>query len=144
MKYDNDNVFARILRNELPSECVYEDEQTLVIMDIMPRTNGHVLVIPKTAARNMLDATQQQLASCMTSLQIVSRTMMQAFSADGITIQQFNEAAAGQEVFHLHFHILPRFEGVKLPPPSSKMENPEILKANADKIRAALEINDQD
>lgn len=137
MSYDNDNIFAKILRNEIPSERVYEDEQTVVIMDIMPRADGHVLVIPKTPARNMLDATPEQLAACMKSLQIVSQALLKAFAADGITVQQFNEAAAGQEVFHLHFHALPRHEGVKTRPPGN-MEAPEIIKANAEKIRAAL------
>ena len=137
MTYDNDNIFAKILRNELPSERVYEDEQTLVIMDIMPRVDGHVLVIPKTPARNMLDATPEQLAACMITLQKISHAAMKAFAADGITVQQFNEAAAGQEVFHLHFHILPRHEGARLRPPG-KMEQSEVLKANAEKIRAAL------
>ena len=131
-------MFAKILRNELPSERVYEDEQTLVIMDIMPRTDGHVLVIPKTPARNMLDASPEQLAACMVSLQKVSHAIIKAFAADGITVQQFNEAAGGQIAFHLHFHILPRYDGIRLDPPSSDMEKPEVLKANADKIRAAL------
>jgi histidine triad (HIT) family protein len=138
MSYDNDNVFAKILRNELPSERVYEDEQTLVIMDVLPRADGHVLVIPKTPARNILDATPEQLASCMASLQKVSHAIMKAFGAEGITVQQFNEAAGGQEVFHLHFHVLPRHEGDRLRPPGSGLEKPDVLKANADKIRAAL------
>ena len=137
MSYDDNNVFAKILREELPSERVYEDEQTLVMMDIMPRTDGHVLVIPKTPARNILDATPEQLASCMASIQKVSHAMMKAFNASGITIQQFNEVAGGQEVFHLHFHVLPRFEGARLRPPGN-MEKPDVIKANAEKIRAAL------
>lgn len=136
--YDNDNVFAKILRNEIPSERVYEDEHTLTIMDIMPRADGHVLVIPKTPARNMLDATPEQLAACMASVQKVSHAVMKAFGAEGITIQQFNESAGGQVVFHLHYHVLPRHEGIKLRPHTSEMEDPEVLKANADKIRAAL------
>lgn len=137
MSYDNDNIFAKILRDEIPSERVYEDEHTLVIMDIMPRADGHALVIPKTPARNILDATPQQLAACMASVQKLSHALMQAFDAGGITIQQFNEAAGGQEVFHLHFHVLPRHSGVKLRPPGN-MEKPEVIKENADKIRAAL------
>ena len=138
MTYENDNIFAKILRGELPSERVYEDEQTLALMDIMPRADGHVIVIPKTPARNMLDATPEQLASCMASLQIVSQAAMKAFKSDGITILQANEAAGGQVVFHLHFHILPRQRGIELRSPGSGIEKPEILKANADKIREAL------
>lgn len=137
MSYDDNNVFAKILREELPSERVYEDEQTLVMMDIMPRADGHVLVIPKTPARNILDATPEQLASCMASVQKVSHALMKAFNAPGITIQQFNEVAGGQEVFHLHFHVLPRHDGARLRPPGS-MEKPDVIKANAEKIRAAF------
>ena len=136
--YDNDNVFAKILRNELPAERVYEDEHTLAIMDIMPRTDGHVLVIPKTPARNMLDASQEQLATCMASVKKVSQAVMTAFDAEGITVQQFNEAASGQVVFHLHYHVLPRHDGVRLRPHTGEMESPDVLKANADKIRAVL------
>ena len=143
MSYENNNVFAKILRDELPSERVYEDEQTLVMMDIMPRADGHVLVVPKTPARNILDATSEQLASCMASVQKVSHALMKAFNAEGITIQQFNEAAGGQEVFHLHFHVLPRHEGVRLHPPGS-MGKPDVIKANADKIRAALAAAEQE
>ena len=137
MSYDNDNVFAKILRGELPCERVYENDETLVFMDIMPRTDGHVLVIPKTPARNILDASPAQLAACMASLQKVSHALLKAFAADGVTVQQFNETAGGQEVFHLHFHVLPRRAGHPLRRPGG-MEESEILKANADKIRAAL------
>ena len=138
MSYDNDNVFAKILRDELPSEKVYEDDATVAIMDIMPRTDGHVLVIPRTPARNVLDATPEQLAACMASVQKVSHALIKAFAADGITIQQFNEPAGGQVVFHLHFHVLPRHDGMKLRPHTGEMEKPEVLKANADRIRAVL------
>ena len=139
MSYDNDNVFAKILRDELPSEKVYEDDHTVAIMDIMPRTDGHVLVIPKTPARNVLDATPEQLAACMASVQKLSHALIKAFDADGITMQQFNEPAGGQVVFHLHFHVLPRHDGARLRPHTGEMEKPEVLKANADRIRAMLE-----
>ncbi len=137
MSYDNDNIFAKILRGEIPSETVYEDADTLAFMDIMPRTDGHVLVIPKTPARNMLDASPEQLAVCLATVQKVSLAMLKAFSATGITLQQFNEAAGGQEVYHLHYHVLPRHEGVRLNPPG-KMGDQAAIKASADKIRAAL------
>ena len=137
MSYQEDNIFAKVLRGELPSEQVYEDDQTLVIMDIMPRADGHMLVIPKSPARNMLDASNDQLAACLATVQVVSRAALQAFNAQGITLQQFNEAASGQEVFHLHFHVLPRHDGDKLRPPGN-MEDAQVIKANADKIRAAL------
>lgn len=138
MSYDRNNVFAKILRGELPAEKLYEDADTLAIMDIMPRADGHVLVIPKTPARNMLDASPAQLAACMTTVQKLSRAVMAAFDAPGVTLQQFNESAGGQVVFHLHFHVLPRHVGVALRPHTGQMEKPDVLKANADKIRAAL------
>jgi len=138
MAYDNQNVFAKILRDELPAERVYEDADTLVIMDIMPRADGHVLVIPKTAARNCLDATPEQLAACMLTVQKMSHAVMAAFDATGTTIQQFNEPAGGQVVFHLHYHVLPRHDGARLRPHTGEMADPAILKAHADKIRAVL------
>lgn len=137
MSYDNDNIFAKILRNEIPSERVYEDDATVAFMDIMPRADGHVLVIPKDPVRNMFDASPAQLAACLATVQKIAHAQLKAFHADGTTLQQFNEAAGGQEVFHLHYHVLPRHEGTKLRPPGN-MEKPEVLKANADKIRQAL------
>ena len=136
--YDANNIFAKILRGEMPAQTVYEDAATLVFMDIMPRVDGHCLVIPKTPARNVFDASPEQLAACMATVQRMSRAAMMAFAAEGITIQQFNESAGGQVVFHLHYHVLPRHQGVSLKPHTGQMETPEILKANADKLRAAL------
>lgn len=138
MSYDDSNVFAKILRGELPAHKVYEDEHTLAFMDIMPRGKGHTLVIPKTPARNILDATPEQLAACMATVQRIARAVMKAFDAPGVTIQQFNESAGGQVVFHLHFHVLPRWEGVPLGSHTGKMEDSEVLAANAEKIRQAL------
>jgi histidine triad (HIT) family protein len=138
MAYDNSNVFAKILRGELPAQKVYEDAETLAFMDIMPRCEGHMLVIPKTPARNILDANPGQLAACIRTVQKVSAAAMKAFGAGGITLQQFNEPAGGQVVFHLHFHVLPRSEGVTLGPPASKVEKPEALAASAEKIRKAM------
>ena len=138
MSYDTSNVFARILRGELPAHRVCEDAETLAFMDIMPRCDGHVLVIPKGQARNILDATPDQLAACMRTVQRVARAAMTAFAADGITLTQANEKSGGQDVFHLHFHILPRKSGVPLGKPADKMAPPEVLAANAERIRAAL------
>ena len=137
--YDDTNIFAKILRGELPAHKVYEDGDTLAFMDIMPRGDGHCLVIPKTPSRNILDADPQSLATLIASVQKVSRAVVKAFSADGVTVQQFNEPAGGQIVFHLHFHVIPRFDGVALRPHSGEMEKPEVLAANAEKIRAALD-----
>ncbi|MEY8841099.1 HIT family protein [Cribrihabitans sp. XS_ASV171] len=137
MDYDPDNIFARILRGEIPSTRVYEDEETLVFMDIMPRVDGHLLVIPKTPCRNLLDASPAQLSAVIATTQKMANAVMKAFDAQGVTVQQFNEAAGGQEVFHLHFHVLPRHEGVKTRPPG-QMGDMEAIAAHAEKIRAAL------
>ncbi|CAM5767717.1 HIT family protein [Bosea minatitlanensis] len=136
--YDPSNVFAKILRGELPSQTVYEDAETLAIMDIMPRADGHVLVIPKAPCRNIFDAPPEALQAVAVTTQKLSRAVKDAFAADGLTIQQFNETAGGQVVFHLHVHVMPRFEGVALRPHTGAMEKPEVLAANAEKIRAAL------
>lgn len=138
MPYDTNNVFAKILRGELPAQKIYEDAETLAFMDIMPRCEGHTLVIPKGQVRNILDASPTQLAACIKTVQRVAAGTMKAFSADGITLLQANEAAGGQVVFHLHFHVMPRWEGKSLGPAASKMEKPEVLAANAEKIRKAM------
>jgi histidine triad (HIT) family protein len=136
--YDTDNVFARILRGELPSHTVYEDEATVAIMDIMPRADGHVLVIPKAACRNVLDAPPEVLQAVALTTQRMARAVKAAFAADGVTIQQFNEAAGGQVVFHLHVHVIPRHDGVAMRPHTGAMADADLLKANAEKIRLAL------
>ena len=138
--YDPNNVFAKILRGEFPCYKVYENEHVLAFLDIMPRSPGHTLVIPKAPARNILDIKPDDYAHVARGAHKIAAAAMKAFNADGITVQQFNEPAGGQVVFHLHFHILPRFEGVSLGPPASKMERAEVLTANADKIRKALAI----
>lgn len=137
MTYDPDNIFAKILRGEIPSVRVYEDDATLAFMDIMPRAPGHLLVIPKTPARNFLDASPGQMTTVMATVQKMGHAVMQAFGAHGVTIQQFNEAAGGQEVFHLHVHVLPRHENMGLGP-QGVMGDMDVIQANAAKIRAAL------
>ncbi|MDA8870537.1 HIT family protein [Rhizobiaceae bacterium] len=136
--YDDSNIFAKILRGELPAERVFEDERTVVIMDIMPRGDGHCLVLPKAAARNIFDISADDLSAVMATAQRVARAAGSAFGADGVTVQQFNEAAGGQVVFHLHVHVIPRFEGVALRPHTGAMEDAAVLSANAQKWRAAL------
>ncbi len=135
--YDDKNIFAQILRGEIPNFTVYEDDDTLCFMDIMPRADGHCLVIPKTPCRNVLDASPEQLAVCMRTVNIVANACMRGLEADGITLQQFNEGPGGQEVFHLHFHILPRHAGVSLRPPG-QMGDMDEIKAIAERITAAL------
>ncbi|MCC5777594.1 HIT family protein [Nitratireductor sp. B36] len=136
--YDKNNVFAKILRGELPSHKLYEDDQTFALMDIMPRGDGHCLVIPKKPARNILDVEEDSLAAVMRTVQKLARATKAAFNADGVTIQQFNEQAGGQVVFHLHVHIIPRFEGVPLRPHTGEMADNAVLAEQAEKIRAQL------
>ena len=135
--YDPENIFAKILRGEIPSARIYEDEDTLAFMDIMPRADGHLLVIPKTPCRNLLDASPEQLSAVMQTVQKMSHAVQKAFGAEGVTIQQFNEEAGGQEVFHLHFHVLPRNEGQPLRAPG-QMGDMDAIEAHAAQIREAL------
>ena len=137
MTYDPSNVFAKILRHELPCEKVYEDRDTFAFMDIMPRADGHVLVIPKNGARNILDVSIPDLQATIATVQRIARAVKDAMQADGLTIQQFNEPAGGQVVFHLHFHILPRWDGVDLRPPG-QMAPSDVLAKHAERIRQAL------
>jgi histidine triad (HIT) family protein len=136
--YDNNNIFARILRGEIPSHRILEDAMTFAFMDIMPRGDGHSLVIPKRPARNILDVDAESLAAVIQTTRKVARASIRAFGAEGVTIQQFNETAGGQVVFHLHFHVIPRFPGVSLKPHTGQMEKPEVLAAHADRLRKAL------
>jgi histidine triad (HIT) family protein len=136
--YDDNNVFARILRGELPAHKVYEDDRTISIMDIMPRGDGHALVIPKAASRNILDIADDDLAAVMRTVKKLAHAVKKAFGADGVTIQQFNEAAGGQMVFHTHVHVIPRHEGVALKPHSGQMADQKVLAEHAEKIRKAL------
>lgn len=136
--YDDSNIFARILRGEIPSTCVYEDDAVVAFMDVMPQAPGHTLVLPKARSRNLLDADSRTLAALLPAVQTIARAVKKAFNADGVTVMQYNEAPAGQSVFHLHFHVIPRMEGVPLQPHSGKMEDAAVLAANAAKIKAAL------
>ena len=137
--YDPNNIFAKILRGELPCHKVYEDDKTLAFLDIMPRAPGHTLVLPKAAARNILDIAPDDLAHVAQVAQKIAQAGMKAFDADGITVQQFNEGAGGQVVFHLHVHVIPRHDGVALKPPASVKEAPEVLAEQARKLAAALQ-----
>jgi histidine triad (HIT) family protein len=136
--YDPNNIFAKILRGELPCYKVYEDAKALAFLDIMPRSAGHTLVLPKSPVRNILDVNAEDLAHVMTVAQKVAKSAMQVFGADGITIQQFNEGAGGQVVFHLHVHIIPRKAGVTMKPPASEKEKPDVLAEHAKKLAAAI------
>ncbi|PWK69806.1 HIT family protein [Aminobacter sp. AP02] len=136
--YDPNNIFAKILRGEIPSHRVYEDESVVAFMDVMPQGTGHTLVVPKAPSRNLLDAEPAALGQLAIAVQKLARAVKAAFVADGVTVLQFNEPASGQTVYHLHVHVIPRFEGVPLKPHTGDMEKPDVLAANADKIRAVL------
>ena len=137
-QYDDANIFARILRGEIPSHSVYEDAEAVAFMDVMPQGPGHLLVVPKAASRNLLDADPEVLSRLMPVVQKLARAAKLAFASDGVTVMQFNEPASGQTVFHLHVHIIPRFNGEPLHPHSGTMEKPEILAENAERVRAVL------
>jgi histidine triad (HIT) family protein len=138
MAYDQSNIFAKILRGELPAYKVYEDDKALAFLDIMPRAPGHTLVLPKSPARNLLDVDPDDLAHVAKVAQKVAKAAMTVFQADGVTVQQFNEAAGGQVVFHLHVHVIPRHDGVAMKPPASAKEKPEVLAEHTAKLKAAL------
>ncbi len=137
--YDPNNVFAKILRGEVPSYKIYEDDRTFAFLDIMPRTPGHALVIPKAPARNILDIAPDDLAHVIKVAQKIARAGVKAFAADGVTVQQFSEPAGGQVVFHLHVHVMPRKDGVPLKPPASFKEDPAVLAEHAKRLAAAIE-----
>ena len=138
MAYDPNNIFAKVLRGEMPAYKVYEDDRALAFLDIMPRAPGHTLVLPKSPARNILDVDPDDLAHVAKVAQNVAKAAVKAFGADGVTIQQFNEPAGGQVVFHLHVHVIPRRNGVAMKPPASQKEKPEVLAEHAEKLAAAL------
>ena len=136
--YDPNNIFAKIIRGELPCHKVYEDERVLSFLDIMPRAPGHTLVLPKAPCRNILDIEPEDLTAVALIGQRVAKAAVKVFNADGVTVQQFNEGAGGQVVFHLHLHIIPRKAGVAMKPAASEKEKPETLAEHALKLAAAL------
>ena len=138
MPYDSGNIFAKILRGEIACVKVFEDGKTLAFMDVMPEADGHVLVIPKEGAQDILDLSAEGLAAMMATVQRVARALDAALTPDGILLKQYNRAPAGQSIFHIHFHIVPRWEGVPLSPHGKVMVKPETLEPIAAKIRSAL------
>ena len=138
MAYDTNNIFAKILRGEIPSVKVYEDAKTLAFMDVMPEADGHVLVVPKESAETILDLSPEGMAAMMATTQKVARAVDKVLEPDGILLKQYNRPAAGQSVFHVHFHIVPRWEGVSLAPHGKVMVEASQLEPIAAKIRSAL------
>jgi histidine triad (HIT) family protein len=137
--YDPNNIFAKIMRGEMPCHKVYEDDKAFAFLDIMPRAPGHTLVLPKAPARNLLDVAPDDLAHVAKVTQKIAQAAVKAFAADGVTVQQFNEGAGGQVVFHLHVHIIPRKQGVPMKPPAAEKEKAELLTEQAKKLAAAIE-----
>ena len=139
MAYDTNNIFAKILRGEVPSVKIYEDDKTLAFMDVMPQAEGHTLVIPKEPAENIFELSPEGAAAMVRTTQKVANAVKKGLDAPGIMLFQLNGKQAGQSVFHVHFHIVPRSGGVDLKLHARGMESPDKLKAIAEKIKAALE-----
>ena len=139
MAYDSNNVFSKILRGDIPSVKVYEDDKTLAFMDVMPQADGHVLVIPKESAENIFDLSPEGAAALVKTTQKVAKAVKKGLGVSGLMVAQLNGRDAGQSVFHVHFHIIPRSGGIDLKLHARQMENPDKLKAIADKIRAAMD-----
>lgn len=134
MTYDDNNIFAKILEGVIPSHKIYEDENVYAFLDVMPRSDGHTLVIPKARTTGLLDAKPDVILNCMQAIQKLAPKIVEAMDADGFIVQQFNGEAAGQTVFHLHFHIVPRTHGQKMRPHAENMADPEVLAAHHDRI----------
>lgn len=140
VSYDSANIFAKIIRGEIPAVKVYEDDDILAFMDVMPQSDGHTLVVPKAPSRNLLDADSETVTTLFAAVQRIASAVKNAFNADGLMIVQYNEAPAGQTVFHLHVHIVPRFEGIELRGHATGgFADPDILAKHAARIRAALQ-----
>lgn len=138
-RYDDQNIFAKILRGEAPAVKVREDEHTLAIMDVFPQAPGHVLVIPKEPARNLFELSEEAAEKAILAVKIVAAAVRRGLEPDGVFVAQFNGAPAGQTVFHIHFHIIPRQEGKEIAGHGqAKMAEMAELEALAEKIRAAL------
>ncbi|KAI3593865.1 Bis(5'-nucleosyl)-tetraphosphatase (asymmetrical) [Cupriavidus sp. U2] len=137
-EYDSNNIFARILRGELPCFKIYEDADAIAFMDIMPQSDGHALVVPKEAAVDLFGLSEKGAAAAIRATQIVARAVREAFQPDGVVISQFNGAAAGQTVPHVHFHIVPRYADQSLRGHARQQQDMELLKQHAARVVAAL------
>ena len=138
MAYDDDNIFAKILRGEADAYRVYEDDNALAFLDLMPQSDGHTLVLPKAPAENLFDLEPSMAGALFQSTQIVAHAVRAAFKPDGIIVTQFNGSAAGQSVFHIHMHIIPRYTGTDLRRHGRGMADTATLEDHAERIRAAL------
>ena len=138
MSYDDDNIFAKILRGEAPAYIVEEDAMSLTFMDLMPQSEGHTLIIPKESAQDILHVSSEALGHVIRQTQRVAKAVDEAFHPDGVMVAQLNRAPAGQTVFHLHFHVIPRWSGEAMPFMARDMEDPIVLERHAQKIHKYL------
>ena len=136
--YDRDNIFAKIMRGEMPAAKVFEDDRTLAFMDVFPQSRGHVLVVPKDEARGILDVDPETLRELIVRVQTIAKAVRAALKPDGLTVMQFNGAAGGQTVYHLHFHVIPRWEGQPLGRHGGGMADAVELAGLARQIAGAL------
>lgn len=141
-EYDDNNLFAKILRREIPAVLVYADEHVIAFMDIFPQSRGHMLVIPRgVKARNFIDLPSDKVGPLMERVQLLTKAAVKALKPDGVTITQFNGAPAGQTIFHLHWHIIPRFEGVRMAGHANPTKSDiPALQELAKQIAAAIEV----
>ena len=138
MAYDANNIFARMVRGEIPCIRVYEDAETLAFMDIMPQTDGHTLVVPKVAGENICDTPPDSVVAAIRATQRIARAVQRAFAPPGLIVKQFNGPAAGQTVLHLHFHVVPVYAAGVSRPHARDKADPAVLEQHAARIRAAL------
>jgi histidine triad (HIT) family protein len=138
MPYDKDNIFARIVRGEIPCHRIHEDADTIAFMDIMPQAEGHALVVPKVAGEDIFATPPESLSAAIRTAQTVARAVKQVFAPPGIMIAQLNGQAAGQSVFHLHFHVIPRYAGKELGIHAAAQADPAKLAAQAEQLRVAI------
>ena len=138
MSYDDDNIFAKILRGEAPAYIVEEDAMSLTFMDLMPQSEGHTLIIPKESAQDILHVSSEALGHVIRQTQRVAKAVDEAFHPDGVMVAQLNRAPAGQTAFHLHFHVIPRWSGEAMPFMARDMADPIVLERHAAKIRKYL------
>jgi len=138
MAYDKDNIFARIIRGEIPCHRIHEDAETIAFMDIMPQAEGHALVVPKVAGEDIFSTPPESLAAAIRTAKLVARAVKEVFAPPGIMIAQLNGQAAGQSVFHLHIHVIPRYTGKDLGIHAAAQADPARLAAQAERLRAAI------
>jgi histidine triad (HIT) family protein len=138
VNYDPNNIFARILRDEMTAHKVFEDDWTIAILDVMPQSDGHALVIPRAQAMNLFDLDPEQAAAAMRTAQRIARAAQEVFRPDGIALMQFNGAEAGQSVFHFHLHVIPRYAGKPLRQHGRGFADAAVLAEQAGRLRSAL------